>query len=198
MSIEHMAMVLHHSKSKGTAKLVLLGIANHQGDGGAWPSVATLATYANVDARTVQRAIRQLVGRGELAVHSQAGGTRDTEDHSRPNLYEVLTSCPSYCDRSPNHRDTRKLGGRQLWIRGVTPTSGGDASVTPPLTPVSPGGVTPVSPEPSYEPRAKQVGAQPQDARTCETCGYPQARCALAQSKLQAEDRHTYSPVARP
>ena len=69
-----MSLVLHHSKSKGTAKLVLLGIANHEGDGGAWPSVATLMRYANMDRRSVQRAIQKLVEIGELQVLKQKGG----------------------------------------------------------------------------------------------------------------------------
>lgn len=34
MSIEAMAVALHHSKTQGATKLVLLGIANHEGDGG--------------------------------------------------------------------------------------------------------------------------------------------------------------------
>ena len=43
MSIELMSLVLHHSVAQPTHKLILLGIANHQGDGGAWPSIETLS-----------------------------------------------------------------------------------------------------------------------------------------------------------
>jgi hypothetical protein len=105
MSVEAMALVLHHSRAKGTAKLVLLGIANHQGDGGAWPHVATLARYANVTERAVQDAIAKLVKAGELAVHAQAGGPRYMPDHERPNRYDVLVSCPITCDRTTNLRN---------------------------------------------------------------------------------------------
>ena len=130
MSVEALAAVLHHSRAKGTAKLVLVGIANHDGDGGAWPTVATLAKYAGCEPRSVQRAIQSLVGKGELRVLVQAGGTADLADHRRPNQYRVLVACPPWCDRTTQHRDTRARHEAPLWIDGVTPASPGDASVT--------------------------------------------------------------------
>jgi len=159
MSAEAMALALHHSRAKGTAKLVLIGIANHDGDGGAWPSVATLAKYAGVDARSVQRAIVALEKLGEIRRVIGGGGTNATPDHSRPNLYEVQLRCPDTCDGTKNHNTSRRLHGltRPL-TEGVTPVSPPDASVTGGVTPVSPpdasvtGGVTPVSPEQYLEP----------------------------------------------
>lgn len=100
-----MALVLHHSRARGTAKLVLLGIANHDGDGGAWPSQATLARYANVSERAVRDAVEQLVGLGEVIVKYKGGGMRD--DTRRPNLYELRLWCPADCDRSKHHRTKR-------------------------------------------------------------------------------------------
>jgi hypothetical protein len=100
-----MAMVLHHSRAKGTAKLILLGIANHAGDGGAWPTVATLARYANVTERAVQQAIGKLIKAGEVGVEYQTGGLGYLKDCERPNRYEVLVSCPPTCDRTMNHRN---------------------------------------------------------------------------------------------
>ena len=115
MSNEAMAIALHHSRSSGTTKLVLLGIANHDGDGGAWPSLATLATYAgSVSERTVSRAIGELVELGEVSVERNAGGLRNCRDDRRPNLYHFLLSCPPDCDGSKNHRVRR---------HGVTPVS---------------------------------------------------------------------------
>lgn len=78
MSIEVMTHVLRNSKATGRAKLVLLGIANHQGDNGAWPSIKTLATYANSSERSVQRDIQTLIDLGELLVEVNAapGGGR--------------------------------------------------------------------------------------------------------------------------
>jgi hypothetical protein len=104
MSVESIAIALHHSRAKGTAKLVLIGIANHDGDGGAWPSVATLAHYAGVDARNVQRAIDKLVALGEIRKDVQAGGDIRVPDHRRPNRYRFLLECPHNCDRTRNHR----------------------------------------------------------------------------------------------
>ena len=131
MSVEAMAMVLNHSRAKGTDKLVLLGIANHYGDGGAWPAIATLACYANVSERTVQRSIEALVSLGELVVQRQQGGTRGTPDWKRPNRYDVLIACPTACDRTANHH-TRTLPQAlaDLWTDRVTPSSPGDAHVT--------------------------------------------------------------------
>ncbi|WP_294947730.1 helix-turn-helix domain-containing protein [uncultured Microbacterium sp.] len=152
MSVEAMAVVLHHSNATGTAKLVLLGIANHEGDGGAWPSMKTLARYANADVRTVQRAIAQLVEAGELRRLVQQGGDHRTPDAERTNLYRVQVVCPPNCDRSARHRMDQVMPT----ITRVTPASPGDASVTR--------GVTPVSPKPSMnhpttsEPEAPHVG----------------------------------------
>ena len=105
MSIESVAIALHHSRARGTAKLVLLGIANHDGDGGAWPSLATLAKYAGgVDPRNVRKALRELEVLGEIRTHLQAGGTGRTANYERPNLYDFLLRCPEGCDRSSQHR----------------------------------------------------------------------------------------------
>jgi len=116
MSVEVMAIVLHHSRATGTAKLVLVGIANHAGDGGAWPSRYTLAKYAGCSEDNVRKAVKRLVGLGELKVHVQAGGMADDDDAWRPNRYDVLVACPSDCDRTPQHRTTRDRDRQQkLW-----------------------------------------------------------------------------------
>lgn len=196
MSVEHLAVVLHHSRAKGTAKLVLLGIANHEGDGGSWPTHATLAKYAGgVDVSNVRKAIRQLVSWGEVRVHVQQGGDRDCPDELRPNRYEVLVSCPAWCDRTPNHRDTRKLAGRQVGLlrrppdRGAyTPTPLG-ASAYPPL------GAS--AHQTSHTNHPPQVVAQPQDARAqtppCDECSAPtRLVCEQRQAKLAKAARHEY------
>lgn len=104
MSVESLAVVLHHSQASGTDKLVLVGIANHDGDGGAWPSLGTLGKYANVSVRSVRRSLENLRNAGEVIVYLQAGGTHNTADHKRPNRYEVLVKCPEGCDRTTAHR----------------------------------------------------------------------------------------------
>jgi hypothetical protein len=104
MSVEQLAAVLHHSAATGTDKLVLVGIANHAGDGGAWPTVRTLARYANVSPRQVQKALGRLIASGELTRHVQAGGSAGWDDYTRPNRYDVHVACPDWCDRTAHHR----------------------------------------------------------------------------------------------
>ena len=90
MSVESISLVLNHSKAKGTAKVILLGIANHDGDGGAWPSVKTLARYGHCSERSVQYAIEKLVALGELRVAYNEGG--NPANTNRPNLYFITVA----------------------------------------------------------------------------------------------------------
>jgi hypothetical protein len=144
MSIEAVAIALHHSKAKGTAKIVLLGIANHDGDGGSFPKVATLAKYANVHPRRVQESLNVLGALGEIIIHQNAGGTANTPPAVRPNLYEFILTCPEDCDRTKNHRLTGEKLGRSYKGQYVqhpvdnstknpeTKTAPGDEFVSPP------------------------------------------------------------------
>jgi hypothetical protein len=88
-----MSWVWQHSTAEGIERLVLLAIADQAGDDGAqaWPSVQRLASKTRVSVRTVQRAIRALEARGELAVQVNAG-------MRGANLYTVLID--------PRHADT--------------------------------------------------------------------------------------------
>lgn len=205
MSVEHLAVVLHHSRAKGATKLVLIGIANHDGDGGAWPSHATLARYANMHPDNVRKHVAQLVGMGELSVDIQTGGDRDCPESRRPNRYHVQVRCPAWCDRSPNHRDTRKLAGPQ---RELLPPPGGGAELPPQLSTggaeLPPGGGAELPPKPSIEPGTNQVGyvppvrATPLDWRPCQVCSCEQAVCERRQTRLQPGDQHPYTPPTRP
>jgi len=75
MSIEVMNAVWNHSKSKGRARVVLLAIADHQGELGAWPSLERLAKRANSSKRSVSRDIQDLVTMGELKVDFRSAPT---------------------------------------------------------------------------------------------------------------------------
>jgi len=86
MSIEAVATVLNHSKARGRAKLVLIGIANHLGDQGAWPSISTLARYANASERSVKRDIQELMNLGELQVNLQSA---PMNSQYKTNLYWI-------------------------------------------------------------------------------------------------------------
>ena len=102
MTVEHLAIVLHHSRAKGTEKVILLGIANHDGDHGAFPGIPTLAKYANVSESSAREAVRRLEKLGEVAVHVGAGPLMP--NGGRTNRYEIKVACPPECDRTPYHR----------------------------------------------------------------------------------------------
>jgi hypothetical protein len=133
MSVEAISAVLHNSKAKGTTKLVLIGIANHEGDGGAWPTLETLGKYAACSRSTVKEAIRWLVAHGEIKVIPQGGGNAHTRPDRRPNLYKVLV--PGYGGRRPDPRDID--GGRTTPLRGaeIDITGGGSSPPNRPLEP---------------------------------------------------------------
>jgi len=97
MSVEKIAAVLHHAPIGGTAKLLLIGIANHGGDGGAWPAMATLARYAGVNERNARKMMGKLVEAGMVELVEREGLT---------NLYRTLIECPAGCDRTTSHRLT--------------------------------------------------------------------------------------------
>lgn len=168
MSVESLAIVLNHSKAKGVARLVLIGMANHDGDGGIWPSVERLRRYAGgVDRRTVQRAVEQLVALGEVGRSLNEGGTRDTPADRRPNLYRLLLTCPPDCDRTTQHNTRRApavrwrsgalddLDDEQLELGGQPVDNSARAYDGAAHTP--PRGAAPVPPEPSREVTTKDA-----------------------------------------
>ena len=137
MSLEAIERVFQHSTAKGTAKLVLLSIANHDGPGGAWPSHARLAHHANVDERTVRRAIRDLVKLGELRVTVQAGGNKSTRPDRRPNLYTITVPDRPQPEREDLSDHPSSERGDASVRNGGTPVSErGDAHA--PLTVLEP------------------------------------------------------------
>lgn len=81
-----MNQVWKHSQATGRARLVLLAIADHQGEIGAWPSLETLAKMVNASTRSVQRDIEYLQELGELKVDYQ---NAPTQGKYKSNLYWV-------------------------------------------------------------------------------------------------------------
>ncbi len=126
MSAEAVTVVLHHSQTEGTAKLVLWGIANHHSDAGAWPSIATLAKYTRVSERRVQQIIRDLEKMGEIAIEEQGGLG---QGQYKTNRYHILIQCPADCDGSLNHRTGVKSGA----IRGEAQGQSGVKPISPEL-----------------------------------------------------------------
>lgn len=148
MSIEAIALALHHSKSKGIERLVLLGICNHDGDGGAWPSIATLVKYSGMSERRVQQAIRALEDLGEIRTMRNAGGTSEMKAQYRPNRYAINLRCPRMpeCDGTTKHRKPEVQTSAPLEVQT---SAGPEAQTSAPES----------SFEPSSESSSKKVDA---------------------------------------
>lgn len=86
MSIEVMNAVWKHSRAEERVKLTLLAIADHQGEQGAWPSIATLAKMVGTSERSIKRDIAALKELGELVVVPQGA---PVSNQYKPNLYFV-------------------------------------------------------------------------------------------------------------
>lgn len=132
MSVESIVAALHTPNLNPSHKLVLVGIANHDGDGGAWPSIDTLAMYAGVSERRVQQIIAELADVGLVVVELQAGGSATTRADRRPNLYRL------HLDDGAKLAASRRSNG----VKRGAPR--GEAQRVD--------GVKPTSPEPSCEP----------------------------------------------
>jgi hypothetical protein len=136
MSIEAVALVLNKSKATGRAKLVLLGIANHLGDQGAWPAISTLARYANASERSVKRDIQELIDLGELRVELQ---NAPTQNQYKTNLYWI----------------TIQSGVTDLASGVTAQVSRGDSSGKSGVTPVGTQNINITIKEPSIETSSK-------------------------------------------
>ena len=90
MSVQQLSAVFERSRSRNGARLVLLSIANHDGDGGSWPTISTISRESALTERSVHEALRRLQDDGELKVHPNAGGTMDWRNDRRPNRYEIM------------------------------------------------------------------------------------------------------------
>ena len=125
MSIEAVSLVLNKSKATGRAKLVLLGIANHLGDQGAWPAISTLARYANASERSVKRDIQELIDLGELRVELQ---NAPTQNQYKTNLYWI--TIPAGVTDSASGVTAQVSRGDRLGKSGVTPVGTQNINIT--------------------------------------------------------------------
>jgi len=87
MSIESVAKALVIKGLAPSQKLVLIGLANHDGDGGCWPGVVTLCDYTDLKERQVQYILGQLADLGLIEIVHNAGGHPGMRLDKRPNLY---------------------------------------------------------------------------------------------------------------
>lgn len=106
MSAEALSAVLHHSRARGTAKMVMVAIAWHTNDNpelGCWPSQETIAKYANTTIRTVQRSLDHLEDIGELEIETHGG--LSYSGAATTNRYFIRLDCPPGCDNTLWHRE---------------------------------------------------------------------------------------------
>ncbi len=108
-----MGMILKHSRSRGTSRLVAVVIGDCcEDDGtGAWPAIHTIAARAGTSQRTAQRSLGDLQELGELEVFENAA-----PNGSRSNLYKIridrlLANPPSEPERKPA-RVANRQGGK--------------------------------------------------------------------------------------
>ena len=180
MSVEALAVVLQHAPFSGRDKLVLVGIANHDGDGGSWPAISTLARYANCSPASVKRSLAVLETGGAITKLVQAGGTIETPYWARTNRYEINVECPANCDKSRKHRpiDDELPAESMLWINpgslldpgsvvergGGSVVERGGGSVVEPLTILKPSKNT-------YTPAPRVSTSPERGAHKCWACG---------------------------
>jgi len=107
MSIEIMNAVWRESKSDGRARLVLLAIADHQGEIGAWPSIRRIAQMVNSSERSVQRDIQYLQKIGELRIEVQ---NAPTQGQYKSNRYWVTLPSTSGVTESQSGVTNRASG----------------------------------------------------------------------------------------
>lgn len=160
MSIEALSYVLNVTVGDSTRKLILLGYANHaHADGtAAWPSVETIAAYADCTARTVQRHLRALVDEGFMREGDQ-GLISHLRADRRPTVYNVAMSEEQRLGWATEQRGDIETP-RDESDRGDTAERRGDAGDADGVTSVTERGDAAMSPEPSLN-RPEEPSKEP-------------------------------------
>lgn len=119
MSSKAVSWVWNNSKTKGTAKLVLLAIADHAWQDGtnAWPSVERLAKMTGLDPDTVRRAVKKAEALGELEVVRKSGGRASKGQHASNDYLLVMSQDP----QDAALKDPQDTGLNPRKIQDLTP-----------------------------------------------------------------------------
>jgi hypothetical protein len=114
MSVQAMAWVWQHSQAEGTARLVLLAIADRVNKRGvdAWPSQQRLAEKCRISERTVRRVVDELVALRELEVEKYRGPMVDGKSGRRTHRY----SLPKLADSLSGNPE--EVGGQRVEVVG--------------------------------------------------------------------------------
>ena len=92
MSVQVTTWVWNHSKTTGSAKLVMLAIADHMNPEGtsAWPSLGRLVRMTGLSLPTVIRSIKTAEELGELVIDRKTGGRPPKGAHASNDYALVM------------------------------------------------------------------------------------------------------------
>jgi len=131
--------VFRHSQSKGSSRLVLLAMADEANDEGLLTAYRRshrhIAKKANIDERTVTRAVHDLESLGELQVLAAGNGRASTDYRiTLPGIEGWQDATPGVADRVPRDGDVPPQGGRDA--TPIIPFSPGDTRSSPSSAPM--------------------------------------------------------------
>jgi hypothetical protein len=109
MGYVHINWVRKHSQTRGAARLLLLALAIRAGDDNlAWPNLDTLAADANMDKRSVRRALDEIPGE-ELAV--EKGGSPKGQKRKVAKYRLLMPKAALGTNKLASRRRHQKPGG---------------------------------------------------------------------------------------
>lgn len=160
-----MQWVFEHSRATGSARVLMLAIADRANDDGVcWPDKANLAKKVNVTERTIIKLVQQCEELGELSVSLFYRG----KERRTANRYIMMALAPAEVratatpvvtvplpPKMAKDRKRRGLKGEHV----ITPVNR-DAHITPPVNTSSPGGVNTSSPDSSVSSTDKPHSVQ--------------------------------------
>lgn len=181
MSFAHVRHALNLKAAKGTARAVLIALADYADEAGtAWPSIATLAADSGFSRTTVKDALRTLRENGLITIEAR------TDDAGDPtsNLYLLHFGGVGREPTDP---------GREMTDPGREPTpgrAGADRQVGREPTPI-------LSIEPTIEPKeGKSLFSEPENKPAKKSKNYQTEAITQAEAIYQAYPRHVKKPEA--
>lgn len=151
MSVTAMKWVFEHSQTRGSARVLMLALADMANDDGeCYPGKANLARKVNVTPQQITRLIQECERLGELKVIPRKGAHGST--HNTTNLYQLTAVCKQVSDRARVARPKRER-------KPAAPVVSDGILVSPAILPGSVTGdttlVSPAIPESKDNPKDK-------------------------------------------
>jgi hypothetical protein len=196
VSVRVISAVFEHSEATGTARLVLLAIADasdHHG-AGCWRGKETIARMARTSRATVTRSITELEALGELVVDRRAG---------RTSTYQILlpgiATDGGYPQPPANPAQNEPTNPAQN--EPTPPEVGSNRAYGRPTGAPTPG--SPVSRDPctypSIDPRAETADPAPPHTQPVDNHQGPTdaGRALIADARARAREADALSPLRR-